>query len=260
MRTAQRSLTCALLGAAAMLAIQAALLLRAATREVAALPDQIAITRSALVGEIAATRTGLTAQIEAARRDVVMRTERQAEGLRRNLTDESGALRITADRRLGDTLRRADAALATLESLRQDLKPAIDNAAITEQSAAALLDAYSALPSQVSARVAPSWAKLEPEITCQLASGAGYGGCWHSRITAVLGEAANAGGVFTKKFPSFADSTTGIAADIHTFTSKAVAPRGFWGTFKDLVTTGSGVTRALGAAGLFEQQVVIPKQ
>ena len=109
-------------------------------------------------------------------------------------------------------------------------------------------------------RLAPSWAKLEPEITCQLADGTGYGGCWHSRITALLGEAANAGGVFTRKFPAFADSTAGIAQDVHKFTSKAVAPRGFWGTFKDLVGTGSGAVRALGAAGLFDQQIAIPRQ
>jgi hypothetical protein len=243
-----------------MLLFEAALLLRAATWAVAALPNEIALTRIALTGEIDAARKDLISQIEVARREVLTRSERQVEGLRGDLKVETDALRGTADRRLGDTLARADAALAALESLRQDLKPAIDNAALTEQSAAALLNTYRALPAQLGEHVAPSWAKLEPEITCQFANGTGYGGCWHSRITAVLGEAANAGGVFTRKFPSFADSTTGIAADVHTFTSKAVAPRGFWGMVKDFVTTGSGVTRALGAAGLFDQQIVTPKQ
>jgi hypothetical protein len=260
MRTVVRTLICVLLAAAAMLAFEAALLLRAATGVVAALPNEIAVTRAALVGEVTAARKDLTAQIEAARQDVLVRSERQAEGLRRDLADQTSALSVTADRRLGDMLARADAALATLESLRLDLKPAIENAALTERSASALLDSYRTLPAEMGLHLAPSWAKLEPEITCQLASGAGYGGCWHARITAVLGEWANAGGVFTQKFPAFADSASGIAADVHTFTSKAVAPRGFWGTVKDFVTTGSGVTRALGAAGLFDRQVVISKQ
>ncbi len=260
MRTVQRTLTCALLAAAATLLFEAALLLRAATGAVAALPHEITLTRRAVIGEIGAARQELIGQIESARRDVLMRSEREVQGLRSDLTTQTGAIRATADRRFGDTLARADAALATLESLRKDLQPAIENAALTEQSATALLDTYRALPRQVGERLAPSWAKLEPEVTCQLANGSGYGGCWHSRVTAVLGEAANAGGVFTRKFPAFADSTTGIAADIHTFTSKAVAPRGFWGTFKDFVSTGSGVTRALGAAGVFDQQVAIPKQ
>jgi hypothetical protein len=260
MRTVRLTLTCALLAAAAMLLFEAALLLRAATGAVAALPNEIALTRGALLAQIDDARQDLISQIGVARRDVLTRSERQVEGLRSDLVAETSAIRDTADRRLGDTLARADTALATLESLRQDLKPAIENAALTEQSAASLLDTYTALPAQVGERLAPSFAKLEPEVTCQLANGAGYGGCWHARITAVLGEAANAGGVFTRKFPAFADSATGIAKDVHTFTSKAVSPRGFWGTFKDFVATGSGVTRAMGAAGLFDQQVVIPKQ
>lgn len=260
MKTVRQFLTCTLIVAGTFLAVEAALLMRAATGTVAALPVQIALTRSALVAEVAATRKDLDGQIAAARVDVLSRSEREAEGLRRDLFAETDAIRATADRRLGDTLARADSALATVDALRRDIKPAIENAAVTEQSAAALLDTYRTLPAQMGERFAPSWAKLEPEITCQLADGKGYGGCWHSRITALLGEAANAGGVFTRKFPAFADSTAGIAQDVHKFTSKAVAPRGFWGTFKDLVGTGSGAVRALGAAGLFDQQVAIPKQ
>lgn len=212
------------------------------------------------MAEVAATRHDLDAQIAATRGELFVRSERQAGLLRRDLFVETDRIRETADRRLGDTLARADAAMATFESMRQDLKPFLDNAAATEQSASALMDAYRALPAQLGERLAPAWGKLEPEITCQFDNGAGYGGCWHARLTALLGEAANAGGVFTKKFPGFADSTAGIASDVHTFTSKAVAPRGFWGTFKDLAGTGSGVARALGAAGLFDQQIAVPKQ
>jgi hypothetical protein len=259
MRTVRQFLTCALITAGTFLAVEAALLTRAAIGTVAALPDQIALTRSALIGEVVAVRKDLDEQIAAARADVLARSEREAGRLRRDLFAETDAIRATADRRLGDTLARADAALATVEGLREDIKPVIENAAVTERSAASLMDAYRALPAQMGERLAPSWARLEPEITCRFADGTGYGGCWHSRVTALLSEAANAGGVFTKKFPAFADSATGIAKDVHTFTSKAVAPRGFWGTFKDLVGTGSGAVRALGAAGLFDVQAARPR-
>ena len=103
-----------------MLAFEGALLARAASG-VAALPEQIALTRSALVAEVAATRKDLNDQIGAARVDVLTRSERQAERLRPDLFAETDAIRATADRRLGDTLARADSALATVEALRRDL-------------------------------------------------------------------------------------------------------------------------------------------
>jgi len=56
--------------------------------------------------------------------------------------DESAlelSARKMADRRLGDTLARADTALGTVEALRLDLKPVLDNsAAITAQVNASL--------------------------------------------------------------------------------------------------------------------------
>lgn len=253
-------LTSALLAALALSAFEAALLFRSTRRAVSALPEQLALTRSALVAQVAATRDDLDHEIGAARGDLLMRSERQVNLLRKDLFAETDAIRATADRRIGDTLSRADAALTTVDAFRKDIRPTVENAAIAEQSASALMDTYRALPAQMASRFAPSWEKMEPEITCRLADGGGYGGCWHSRVTALLGEAANAGGVFTKKFPALADSTTGIAEDVHTFTSRAVAPRGFWGTFKDLIGTTSGVTRALGAAGLFDAQVATPRQ
>ncbi len=132
-------LTCALLAAAAWLTLSAALLMRAATVAVAALPQEIALARSALIGEVAATRKDLTAQIAAARRDVLVRSERQADALRTDLFSETDAIRATADRRLGDTLQRADAAVSVLENLRGDLKPALDHtASIAAQADASL--------------------------------------------------------------------------------------------------------------------------
>jgi hypothetical protein len=259
MKDVRQFLTCALIAALALAAAEAALLLISARRTVESLPQQLALTRGALVAEVAAVRNDLNQQIATARGDLLSRSERQVNLLRKDLFAETDAIRATADRRLGDTLARTDAALSTVDALRQDVQPVLANAAKTAQSASSLMDTYRVLPSQMAERLAPSWDKLEPEITCRLADGAGYGGCWHSRITALLGEAANAGGVFTQQFPRFSSSVTGIAGDVHTFTSKAVAPRGFWGTFKDVMGLGSGVARAAGAAGLLDIQIAPPK-
>jgi len=61
----------------------------------------------------------------------------------------------------------------------------------------------------------PAWLSLQPEITCRQLDGSGYGGCWHSRVTGLLGEALNVGGVFTQHFPILSTSITGIAKDTH---------------------------------------------
>jgi hypothetical protein len=139
MKTVQHFLVCALLAALTALAVYATLLVRTAASAVAAIPGEIGTTRSALTGEIAAAREDLTRQIAAARRDVVSRSDRQLTGIRRDLLAEADAVRDTADRRMGDTLARADAALHEIEGLRQDLKPSLDHtAAITAQIDGAL--------------------------------------------------------------------------------------------------------------------------
>ncbi len=74
------------------------------------------------------------------------------------------------------------------------LVPAID-------AAHDLLGNYAALPAQLERKFQPSWLAIEPEITCRQIDGTGYGGCWHARVTALLGEAARTGGVFTQQFP-----------------------------------------------------------
>jgi len=116
MKTLQQTLACILLAAVASLAVCSVLLVRAATWAVAALPNEIQATRSALVGEIAATRVDLTKQIADSRRDLLTRTEREADALRKDVITEASEVRITADRRLGDTLSRVDTALATVDS------------------------------------------------------------------------------------------------------------------------------------------------
>lgn len=129
MKTIQQTFACILLAASASLAVYCGLLVRAVTGAVTALPKEIQATRSALIGEIAATRIDLMKQIAASRRDLLVRTEREAAALRQDVMTEAAAVRTTADRRLGDTLSRIDTALATVDSLHQDLKPALEHTA-----------------------------------------------------------------------------------------------------------------------------------
>ena len=115
MKNIRQVFVCALLAALTGLAVCAIQLVRAATATVAALP-----------GEVQATRKALVEQVQAARKDVLVRSERQMAALRQDLMAEAGAIRQAADRRVGDTLARADATLATAEALRGDLKPVIE--------------------------------------------------------------------------------------------------------------------------------------
>jgi len=123
MKTLQQILLCTFLAALTALAAYTAILIHTATQAVAAIP-----------GEIAATRGALLQEARAARRDVLVRSERQAAALRSDAMTQVSQIRETADRRIGDTLARADAALDAVNGLRQDLKPTLDHsAAITAQ-------------------------------------------------------------------------------------------------------------------------------
>ena len=133
---------CALLAALAGVAVQAALLLHAATLATRALPvamsGEIQTTRAVLVAQVAAARGDLTGQIEAARKDLLARTEREVADFRTGVLGEVAQIRITADQRVGDSLNRVDTALGKVEELRGDLKPVLANAATLEQHADAL--------------------------------------------------------------------------------------------------------------------------
>jgi hypothetical protein len=121
MQRLRSALTCALLAALTGVAVQAMLLLHAATGAARALPV-------AIVGEVRAARVDLTAQVAAARQDVLARSERQVAALRTDVIGQVATIGRTADRRIGDTLDRADAALGKVEELRGDLKPTLDHA------------------------------------------------------------------------------------------------------------------------------------
>jgi hypothetical protein len=127
------ALVCTLLAALTGVAVQAFLLLHAATGAARAAPvavsREVAATRAALLAQVASARGDLAGQIQAARQDLLVRTERQVAALRKDVMGEVDQIRTTADRRVGDTLGRADAALAHVEEFRGDLKPVLDHAA-----------------------------------------------------------------------------------------------------------------------------------
>jgi hypothetical protein len=117
MKIMRQICVCALLAALTGLVVCTIQLVRAATSAVSALPGEISATRSELVNEV-----------RSARKDVLVRSERQVAALRQDAVMEAGEIRETADRRVGDTLARADQALNSVEGLRRDLKPVLDAA------------------------------------------------------------------------------------------------------------------------------------
>lgn len=134
MKTVQQILVCALLAALTAVAVTTAYV-------VGAVPDEIRATRAAATGEVRATRAALVGEVRATRRDLdaqlnslAARSERQFSALRLETLAEVDQIRQTADRRLGDTLARADTALGTVAAARRDLQPTLENsAAITAQ-------------------------------------------------------------------------------------------------------------------------------
>lgn len=128
MKTLQQICVCALLIALIALAVSAVVLVHTTTATIAAIPPQLDATRAALAIEIAAMRGAVLHEVAESRHDLLQRTDRQADELRTGLLGETGRIREAADRRMGDTLARADTAIATVQELRQDLKPAIDAA------------------------------------------------------------------------------------------------------------------------------------
>src|ERR1035437_5817818 len=133
------ALSCALLAALTGVAVQAILLLRAATGAAGALPVaasvEIQATRAALLAEINATRADLISQVEAARKDLLGKADAQFSTIQSESFRQTAEFRSMADRRLGDTLARADTALRTVEALRDDVKPAIGGAVALESDA-----------------------------------------------------------------------------------------------------------------------------
>ena len=169
-----------LLAALTGLAICAIQLVRTTTAIVATLP-----------GEVSATRATLVDEVRAARNDVLSRSERQVAALRRDVMAEAGEMRLTADRRVGDTLARADAALDSAAGLRHDLQPVLEAAQGTLHEAGRTV------------------ADLHPQLLGLVAA---------SKVTA--GETAQTMRDFQAAVPSFITQSQRISANVGTATAE----------------------------------------
>lgn len=108
---------CTLLTALTGVAVCTIQLVRTATATIAVLP-----------AEVSATRAALLAEIREARKDVLARSDRQVAAMRHGVLAEVAEIRTAADRRVGDTLARADVALGTVDGIRRDFGPVLDAA------------------------------------------------------------------------------------------------------------------------------------
>ena len=102
----------------------------------AGLDAQTTATRAELSGQITATRRELLAEVAATRSDL----RKELAATRLDATTTIREFRTMADARLGDTLTRADTALATVEGIRSDLKPIMGGATTLLASATATSD------------------------------------------------------------------------------------------------------------------------
>ena len=217
------ALSCALLAALTGVAVQAILLLHAATGAARALPVAVSLeiqaTRAALVAEINATRADLSNQVEGARKDLLGKADAQFSTIQSESFRQITEFRSMADRRLGDTLARADTALRTVEALRNDVKPAVDGAVALESDAK------------------DSWDDVYWDVKALVGS-----------ATVAARGVAETSEAVGKAAPKLAESAVGIgkstdaiAADVHTATSDFVKPKTFWQRLKAWLETAGKV-------------------
>ena len=217
------ALVSALLAALTGVAVQAALLLHAATQAARALPG-------AIRGELEATGTELVGEIAATRRDLLAAVNSQA-GDAQAKVDRALAI---LDRRAGDTLARVDAAIATtntavtaangqlssangtLAGIREDLKPALQETQVTVKD---FRDSWDDLYWDVKASV---------ESATVAARGVAEASEVAGKAAPKLAEAA----------VKNADNIAGITADIHTATTAFVKPKSTWQKIKSALLAG----------------------
>ncbi len=180
MKTILQICGCALLAALTFLVVFTIDFVRTATAAIAVLPGEAIATRAALVDEV-----------RAARKDVLARSERQVSALRKDLMAQAVEIRQTADRRVGDILARADAALDTADGLRHDLQPVLAAAQSTLHDTGRTV------------------ADLHPQLLGLVAA---------SKVTA--GETAQTMRDFRLAVPSFIAQGNTIAANVNVATSQ----------------------------------------
>lgn len=147
--------------------------------------------------------------------------DRQATGLQAQIVGVRGELFDRVDKIHDSLFVLTTAALSEIDKARENANVQLTlfnrNAALLGVHAGDLMDTYAELPDRLQASA--TWKALEPEFTCRQADGSGFGGCWHGRITALLGESVKVGGTFTQRFPQMADAVTGMMQDGHEMTS-----------------------------------------
>ena len=207
MQRLKLALSCDLLAALTGVAIQAILLLHAATGAARALPAAVSAemqaTRTALVSETDATRLDLAAQVEAARKDLLAKVDGQATALQANSFQQIADIRSVVDRRLGDTLARADKALGTVDALRKDEAPAISGAVALESDAK------------------DSWDDVYWDVKA-LVESATVAARGVAETSEAVGKAAPK---LTESAVGIGKSADGIATDIHRATTDFVKPK-----------------------------------
>lgn len=129
MKQFQQFLLCALLAALTATGVFACVLLHSAALAVAQLPLEVRALHDDLIAQTGAVRQDFNRQLALSRRELIAAAGRQADALRIETLAELDRIRDTADRRVGDTLVRADAALQTVAAIRSDLKPTLDRSA-----------------------------------------------------------------------------------------------------------------------------------
>ena len=219
MQRLKLALSCALLAAATGLLVQAILLARAATEAATVLPLNIAAevqaTRNALVAEVRASRADLIGQIDVARRDLLATVDGQATALQASAFQEIADIRALVDHRMGDTLARVDTALGTVESLRLDVKPAINGAVAMEADAK------------------DSWDDMYWDVKALVGS-ATVAARGIAETSEAVGKAAPN---LAESAAAIGKSADGIATDVHQATTDFVKPMTFGQKFRSWLET-----------------------
>jgi hypothetical protein len=211
------ALGCALLAALTGVAVQAILLLHAATQASRALPGavsgQIQTTRVALVGEIAATRKELLAAVNGQAGDAQAKVDRALTMLDLRTSDvlaRVDTLLATTGTAVAEANTQLSTANGTLAGVREDLKPALQE---TQSTVKDLRDSWDDLYWDVKASVESATVAARGVAEASEAAG---------KAAPKLAEAAVKNG----------DNIAGITADVHTATSAFVKPKSTWQKIK----------------------------
>jgi ElaB/YqjD/DUF883 family membrane-anchored ribosome-binding protein len=187
---------------------------------VVSLPAQFDGFSRAVLAEVRGTRTDLSAKADG----ITVKADDQLTALRKDTLAEVREWRTTADRQLTDALGKADARLSditatlgnTATGIREDLKPVLADADETLQQASGTI---AVIRPQALGLIAAS--KVTAGETAQAAR----------RIDTVLPEYLGLGA-------KIGANIDGVSTDVHTFTTRFVAPKPWYRRVWSAVVTG----------------------